>query len=246
MGRHVRPGDDLNISAASHNSWEDAADDNERRKLGGRKANDAFFLPPGCVMLKNTSGSNLVQGRVLEIGSSLITTFDRRYPWFNGSTPAPDGTKGIAVTTLAMASNDTWWCMTSGVIEARVNIVHEQQRYADVDSASTLLQSKWYGRAEIIAKESTGTGEKNCWIRLGEMFRGPIEVVLAEDIAPGGSGDANVWWAGAAASPTSTIELHYKWMQGADDALNTSHALAWWSPDRQKYMMYELGCTPPE
>lgn len=241
---HVRKGDPLDISAKSYNSWEDAALDNERRRLGVPKANDAFHIPPGAVMLKNTSGGNLAQGRVLEIGTSLITSFDRRYPWFNGSTPAPDGTKGIAVTTVAMAANDTWWCMETGIVMARVNINHEQQTRADVDSASTLLQSKWHGRAEIIKKESTGTGEKNCWIRMGEMFRGPIKVIITQSggIAPGSSGTAKVRWAAADASPTSTITVYYTWMEGAANAGENKEAVVWWDESEQKYVILELQC----
>lgn len=241
---HVKPGDPLDISAKSYNSWEDAADANERSKLGVARANQSFFLPPGAVMLKNSSGSNLVQGRVLEIGASLITTFDRRFPWFTGSTPAPDGTKGIAVTTLAMASNDTWWCMNSGIVLARVNINHEQQMWADVDSGSTLLQSKWYGRAEILKKESSGTGERNCWVRMGEMFRGPIKVIITQSggIAPGSSGTAKVRVAGADASPTSTITVYYTWMEGAANAGQDKEAVVFWDDTEQKFIILELQC----
>lgn len=243
---HVRPGDPLVISAAERNGWEDASVDFQRRLLGGGSPTESFFLPPGMVMLKNTSGGNLVQGRVLEIGSSLLTSFDRRYPRFNGTTPAPDGTKGIAVTTIPMASNERWWCMSSGIVLARVNINHEQQRWADVDNASTLLQSKWYGRAEILAKESTGTGEKNCWVRMGEMFLGPIDVEITQSggIAPNGSGSAKVQlYDDVDASPTSTITIHYTRMPGADNAGQNQHAEVFWVPRKQAFVIYELQCA---
>ncbi len=243
---HVKPGDPLVIHAAERNGWEDASDDFRRRMLGGSAAPTGLMIPPGTMMLKNTSGGNLVAGRVLEVGSSLLTTFDRRYPWFNGSTPAPNGTKAIGVNLFPMASNDFSWCMVSGVCEARVNINHEQQMWADVDSGSTLLQSKWYGRAEIISRESTGTGEKNCKIRMGAMHLGPIDVEITQSggIAPNASGSAKVQlYDDVDASPTSTITVYYTRMPGSDNAGETQHAEVFWVPRKQAFVIYELQCA---
>lgn len=239
---HVKPGDPLEISAAERNGWEDASVDFQRRILGGGPPNEAFFLPPGCVMLKNTSGGNLVQGRVLEIGSSLLTTFDRRFPKFNGSTPAPDGTKGIAVTLRAMVANDQWWCLSSGIIQAPVNIVHESHTHADVTNGSTLLRSGWYGRAEILSRQSSGTGEKTCWLRMGEMHRGPIEAVITEagGIAMNDSGEVTIYRNGAIVSG-ATEDAHYIWLYNADLEEDQRITMDWY-PDRQKFVIRTPWC----
>lgn len=195
------------------------------------------------VVVKNGTGGNLAAGRVLEIGSSLITTPDNEHLWFSGSTPSPDGSDVIAISLRAMTSNAIEPCVASGIVKCRLNVNHVQQHYCDVDSSSTLLQSKWHGRGEILWKSTTSTGEQDAVIRLGEMFRGPIKGVVASGLARGSSATTAVYWGGSAASPAATVTVYWNWMDGGpSDVPANGEILFGWHPDEQKYLLWNAEC----
>lgn len=221
----------------------DAAEDHQRRQLGNG-SNPLVARPDLPLFLKNGTGGNLVRGRVLEIGTKLVGSPSPDSLFFNGSTPAPDGTKGIAVLKRHVLTNGIVECEVSGKVFCRLNVNHVQQTWADVDSSSTLLQSKWYGRGYIIWKATASTGEQDAVVVLGPMFTGPIPVIITQSggIAPNSSGTAKVRWAGADASPTSTITVYYDVMEGTENAGQNKDALAWWDASRQKFVIYELQC----
>lgn len=193
--------------------------------------------------LRNDTGSDLAQGHVLEIGASLLTTLDPDNPWFAGETPDPDGTKGIAVALFPTPEDALYQFQAAGLVRAKVNIVHEQQTRCDVSASSTLLQSKWYGRGEIVSKESSGTGEKWCWVRLGEMFRGPIEGVVTESggIAMNTIGEVTVYLNGSAVTGGEIPEVYYTWLYNADLAEGQRVTFEWY-PDRQKFVIRTPWC----
>lgn len=196
-----------------------------------------------CLVLKNESGGALVRGSVLEIGAKLITTPTPEALWFSGSTPSPDGTKGIAVLKYPAPSNGLVECQSSGVVLCRLNVNQVQQTRADVDGASTLLQSKWHGRCEILWKSTASTGEQDALVRVGEMFRGPIKGVAASGLTRGSSATVTVYWANAAASPSSTVTVHWNWMDGGSTDVPSSGELFFgWHPDEQKYLLWNAEC----
>jgi len=231
-------------SAALWNHTLDAGREyGERQRLGRGEAPRTRGIPTDLVRIKNASGGSLARGRVLELGSPLVTTVTPEDLSFTGSTPAPDGTKAIAVLREALAANAIGEAQVSGICLCRLNVNHIQQTRADVDTGSTLLQSKWHGRGEIVWKETESTGEQDAAIRLVEMFRGPIEVVITQSggIAAGGSGTAKVRWAGSDASPAASITVYFTHMASGTAAENAD-AIAFWHPDKQKYVITELEC----
>lgn len=231
-------------TAADHNAIVEAVEHYHlQQALGSPTDGNRSFIPSDMVKLKNSSGGNLVAGRVLEIGAKLITTPDRHHLWFTGGTPAPNGTKGIAILTRPMPTDAIDWCQVSGVCLCRININHVQQTRADVDSSSTLLQSKWHGRCEILWKSTASTGEQDAMVRIGEMFRGPIKGIAASGLARGSSATVAVQWAGAAASPASAVTVYFNWMDGGPTDVPTNGELVFfWHPDEQKYVLNNAEC----
>jgi hypothetical protein len=163
-------------------------------------------------------------------------------PILVGTLPTLANSGSFAMLMEPVAASGYARALFHGVV-TKLQVDHEQHPFADVAASSARLTSNWYGGAKIVYKES-GTGVKWAIVRLlGEMFRGPIEVVLTSTISPGSNGNAKVRLNDADASPTSTIDVHFKHMEGMDDAVSGSDALVWWSPDRQKFMMYNLECA---
>lgn len=200
-------------------------------------------IPTDTIRLKNNTGGALALGRVVEVGTKLPTTIDRLSMLFNGETPSPDGSDVIAVTLRQIPSTEIDYCQISGVAFVRLNVNHVQHHYCDVDSSSTLLQSKWHGRGEILWKSTAATGEQDAVIRLGEMFRGPIKGAAASGLARGGSATVTVYWAGAAASPSSTVTVYWNWMDGGPtDVPANGELLFGWHPDEQKYVLWNAEC----
>lgn len=237
----VYPGQFLQpLPAWIQNELVDMALENRRRRNGA--ASPATDMPTDRVILKNNSGGALAAGRVLEIGTKLITTLDRDHLWFNGETPAPDGADVFAITTQQSPSSALCPCYVAGVVLCRLNVNHVQHAWADVDNSSTLLQSKWHGRAKIIWKSTASTGEQDALVELGHDFRGPINVVCTSGITAGSSASCAVYWAGSAASPSATITCYLNWMDGGTDAASNAEAQVFWHPDQQKYIVSSLEC----
>jgi hypothetical protein len=206
-----------------------------------------WVTPHNCLQLKNNSGGNLVPGRVLEVGDKLYSEPTRWGAFFDGNVPDPDGADNVAVNLRRMdtsGSTNIDWCQIYGLVKCKLIVNHIQHVYADVDASSTILQSKWHGRARIVWVSDPGnTGEQDAWVLLGEMFRGPIKGIATEDIPECGSGDVKVQWAGEDADPLSTVEVHYNWMSLGTIAAGTELLFEWF-PDEQKYVVVELACSP--
>lgn len=200
-------------------------------------------IPTDLIRLKNNTGAAVVAGRALEVGTKLPTNVSRESLWFDGDTPAPDGSDVIAVTLRQMPSTAIDLCQVSGVAFVKLNVNHVQQHYCDVDSGSTLLQSKWHGRGEILWKSTASTGEQDAVIRLGSMFRGPIKGAVAGGLARGSSATTTVYWGGSAASPSSTVTVYWNWMDGGPtDVPANGEILFGWHPDEQKYVLWNAEC----
>lgn len=202
----------------------------------------SIAIPTDLIHLKNNTGGAVVAGRVLEIDSALPTTVTREAMWFNGATPAPDGADTFAITLRQMPSAAIDICQVAGMAFVRLNVNQVQQTWADVDSSSTLLQSKWHGRAKIIWKSTASTGEQDAVVQLGHDFRGPINVVCTTGITGGMSASCAVWWAGSSASPASNITCHLNWMDAAGSLSAGAEAQAYWHPDQQKYVISNAEC----
>lgn len=242
MVKRARRGEDWNIPRIRDANL--VAESAETfQNLGLPKGRQRLYLPDwATVELRNDTGGNLAAGRVLEIGALLTTDIERDSLLFEGETPAPDGADLFAVTSEGVASNDFVMCQVSGLCVCRLNVNHVQQTWADVDSSSTLLQSKWHGRAKIIWKSTASTGEQDALVQLGHDFRGPINVVATSGITAGSSASCAVYWAGVAASPAATIACYLTWMHGGANIATDAEVQVTWHPDQQKYIVGAVEC----
>lgn len=152
--------------ADQQNGWDDVAEFynlKARRRDNPRKSTP---IPTDLITLVNDSGDGLPQGHVLEIGVKLITTPTRNALWFDGNTPT--GTdRGIAIALRPMPDEAIDWCQVSGVCLAQVDIVNTDHEWADVVAGSTLLKSSSHGRVKIIQQLLSGTGTRDCLVRIG-------------------------------------------------------------------------------
>lgn len=143
------------------------------REIGNRRPRRARKrrrpeIPTDCIWMKNSSGAALAIGRVVEIGTKLLTAITAESLWFDGIEPDADGTKAIAIARNPVPSNDIDIFQVSGVCLAQVDINDTDDRWADVTNGSTLLSSNaTTGRVEILQKLASGTGEKQCLVRIG-------------------------------------------------------------------------------
>lgn len=168
--RPLRPGDDFPFSARFWNPLIRAGQEHNAGR-GPR------FTPPppqqfGVEQIKNTSGADRKKFQILGFSASSLTIDDESWDTAEfvpaGVTPAFPGHLGkFCVLDDHCPDGDYGTALFAGVCLARVDIVHESHRFADVTNGDgTKLTSREFGGAEILARE-TGTGTKLVWVRLG-------------------------------------------------------------------------------
>lgn len=122
-------------------------------------------IPPTYVKVKNTTGSNLARGKVLQISGTPITTLKRKHLWVNGITPTA-AEPNFCVLVDPIRNDKIGVGQVSGTCLASVNITNTAHTHARVSSGSTTLQSSTSGQVRILHKPS-GTGIKECLVLLG-------------------------------------------------------------------------------
>ena len=278
MDGHARPRKSFprRIPAESWNDALDAGKDwGERRVLGeGDRPHVPLPIETDLVNLKNSSGASLPSGSVLQVDAAILTTIDRQHLWLDGLEPAPDGTESIAICTRPHPADHIQQCQVSGVCLALVNVTHIQHKWADIDPGTTVLQSHWHGRCEILWREGSegllvlgepdeqitddvtltwdfeGNGQQQAIVRIGSMFAGPIRAKADEIIAPDGSGAVTIWTDEPAESdPISTEVAYLDWIT-CDRQVEVGEELElFWRPRAQHYSIAWRcgdGGTPPE
>lgn len=249
----VTPGDDIvdHLTASTWNAFIDAAN---AAKDGGPLPNRNpldLAIDPNIRFVRNDSGSARARYDILALSGVVFTPTDnleafKAQPLFTGIVPtlAYVSKFGILIDPVGTASATKYGRVAvAGTWVVKLQVDHEQHQYCDVAASSVRLTSNWYGSAKIHYKP-TGTGEKWAIVRLAEPFYGPIKVVITQSggIAPNGSGSAKVRWAGADASPTSTITVYYTHMPGASNAGQNKYADVFWDIDDQKLIIHNLQC----
>lgn len=213
---------------------------NERRSLGNQSTSTSRIVDPTRIDILNNTGSDILNGRALEIGDKLLTTIDRQGLWFTGGTPAPDGTKLWGVCELPILTGGIGKLIIAGAAVSRVTINDADHRWADVVSSSTTLQTAWHG-VPILYKPS-GTGTVDAVLLLGSIQCPELDCVITQSggIAGGSSGTANVKWNG---STVDSITVYNDWMDGSQTVGENAEARFRWQPDRQKYVLVGADCT---
>lgn len=196
--RKVKPGDPAEFPAAAYNAFVDAAIDyRARRRLGSGGDDRGVTIPTDLVKVRNSSGSDLAAGSILELGDPIVDV-ERGFLWFDGDLPSsPEKTVGVLLRPCP--DGEIEYCQVSGVAIARVNMLASGDYLCGPDSGSAVLESGVAGMFRII-HAPTGTGEKTCVIKLDD---GGASVMYAK--APAGGISA---YSGSGALPSATCELY--------------------------------------
>jgi hypothetical protein len=167
--KRVSSGDPLAIGAETWNALIDGVirDRAQQRKHG---ADDDKRPPwsPGLAYIENTSGDDLDQFAVLGIGDPITAPVDddgaaifAEYPAFSGIVPTDDHVLvgKFAILLEPVPNGAIALACIAGSTIFRVNVVAEDDSFADLESGTTdALVSTFNGPIQIIWKES-GTGD---------------------------------------------------------------------------------------
>lgn len=162
MKEKVAAGDDLQIAASTWNQVIDAKNDYLRRKQTATAAGSQL---PAEIQVKNTTGTALRRGEVVEIsGNALADDYlDDDILWLKGVTP--DGTHaGFAIAADPIGVDQIGSCVTAGTCMALVHVSDFTHQFGRLPLGSTVLQSAKSGPVRI--DYSPGTGESKCIVTL--------------------------------------------------------------------------------
>ena len=160
----VSPGQPIPRSAALWNNIiESATDYAQRKRLGVASGSLSLPNPTDIVKIKNSSGSHIRLGEVLEISGSLLGDVKRTALWFDGDVPDTTRPFAIALQDIPEGAIDRAQC--TGISVAWVNVLNILDNYAVVANGNVVLQSEDAGPLRIVYKPS-GTGEKLCAVML--------------------------------------------------------------------------------
>jgi hypothetical protein len=163
MADKVSSGQPIPRSASLWNNIIGCANDYAARQLGEPGVQTTQPIPTDVVQIKNSSGSHIRLGEVLEITGFLLADVVRDSLWFDGDTP--DATRPFAIALQDIPSDAIDRAQVSGICVALVNVTDSGHGYAEVASGEPVLQSADTGPLRIIYKPS-GTGEKTCAVLL--------------------------------------------------------------------------------
>ena len=163
MADKVAAGQPIPRSANLWNNIIGCANDYALRQLGQPGVQSPQPIPTDIVKIKNSSGSHVRLGEVLEISGFLLTAVKRDSLWFDGDTP--DATRPFAIAMQDMPTDAIDRGQVSGICVALVNVTDADHDYAEVVSGEPVLQSSDSGPLRILFKP-TGTGEKTCAVLL--------------------------------------------------------------------------------
>lgn len=249
MTGRAQAGDNFFTRLPTAQEWNDALDagrefGRKHRTADSRGRESLSWMPRGFLKVKNNSGSGVSVGKVLEVGSNLITTIGQvPEEWvFNATTPAEDNDKIWGVAIREIPSGEIEWLQVDGLVRASVNINHVQHQWVDVTTTTT-LQSKWHGNAKIVWKSTASTGTQDCLIMLNTPFWGPINgIVQSGGITAGSSGNVQVQYSGAASSPANNVTAYLNWMAGTNNAAENDEVQFFYHRDQKKYVISNMEC----
>lgn len=221
------PADDLNVLFNEVAPWW------RQQTLNSTRPNlRTASLPAGVMIAKNASGAAVDAGCALVVNALDIdiddVTSDEEYslPSLvisgvepNNTTAAHYGKWCIALQPIA---NNAWGpVQVHGLAVAKVTKDHVQHPYVDIDATSNgyKLATNWFGAGEILQITTSG-GSDFALIRIGTWHAPIYDGVLSASLSAGSSANCTLWYAGAAASPSETITLHWDHMNvGSPTAL---------------------------
>jgi hypothetical protein len=186
VGEKVKAGEAFRPpAAAQQNAWTAAADAHAAEMLGKGGSIRREPLTTDLVKIKNSSGSDLAAGSVLQLDGHLLTTQAIGFPWFDGDDPT--SVKNCGVLVKAIESGVIGYMQMSGIVLARVSVGDTGHSRASFTASSNVLTSNMHGQAEILSPISS-TGTQDLWVRICD--RGSVQVKVK---TPAGGIAAGSW-----------------------------------------------------
>lgn len=182
----------------------DVADAYALQRLSEAGGNKNTALPLDLVRVKNTTGSALRFGEVVELNGSALGVLYYRFPWFNAAVPNESRPFAVMLEPLPSDSTGTGLAQISGIAPALANITNTGDLWGFVSAGSRVLQSHpFWGDVRIVAHQGI-VGEQACWV-IFEKYLGELLVKndSAGDIDAGAFGTFMVY-TGAQGGPLST------------------------------------------
>lgn len=205
------------LTAREWNAMQEAAAWSSQRQINAGIRQSKPSMPPGGVILKNSSGSDLSRfyaAGLSTIGITEATNADGflREPYFVGAAVTRDYYGRFAILQEQIRSTNLGIAIVSGVTYAYVNVQHADHDRADINNSShNYLYSNFYGAAEILYKPS-GTGLKLCLVRIGSFVAPVRRAVAAGNISAGGSGTVTIK---KGSTDSEQVAAHLDWMEGS-------------------------------
>ncbi len=174
--KKVRKGDPLEVSAATFNSFIDAARAHRLSKRNGASQPAIQIPPPGVILtVKNDSGGDCARFEVLGLAAPVFAPTDNtadfsRGPVMSAAEPVdPDHLGSFVVVLEPIASGGVGQAIVQGAVYVKVLIADADiATWADVTDAETgHLTAAVTGSARILWRTGSGTGTVWCVCLLG-------------------------------------------------------------------------------
>jgi hypothetical protein len=191
-------------SATFQNNLVDMVDWWKRTVRGNPQRALPVAIQTDVIKVKNVSGADRGAGQVLEIGTLVLTTLDRRNIWFNADTISHSVGRSYCVLPRPIPSGEIDDAHISGVCVAKVNIIATTDRYAFVEASSNVLKSGKTGQFKLLGPV-TATGEQSVAVCFADDGR-PVRLCKpVSNISKGASGSITLY-DGETASQTVTAK----------------------------------------
>jgi hypothetical protein len=186
--------------------------------------------------VKNTTGSMLSAGAVLELTTSVATP--TRYAIVLNGIARAGIDPPCAVLLADAANNEIVDATTSGVCVANVDIIDADNTHARVVPGSTQLRGDFGGYCRIVYKPS-GTGVKTCVVQVGETRTVRRKARATTTITDGGSGSADIYISGVA---RGNVTVHYNWLTGSGNISSGIDLFIDYYHDEDKWVVADAEC----
>jgi hypothetical protein len=173
--KKVQPGQRLEITAETFNTFLDAARAAREHKQFGTEASQ-FFRQSGIAKVKNVSGYDQPRFGVLGLTEPIILPADnemefKRQVTFEGVVPAKNDHRGkFAVLLEPIADGKIGLAVIAGVVPVRLKVDPEQQydRAEIIDADAGKLLNVPHGSARVLWIDATGSEERWAIVRLDD------------------------------------------------------------------------------
>ena len=239
MTHKAIPGRPLIVKAGEYNAAMEAGQwFSQQRALGAAVLRSLPLVNPCVIRLRNDTGGDLLEGSVLELSTSPLTTLTREYLWLSGV--ARSGSDPSCAVLLEAAPDGEYGAaQVAGCCLAEVNVTDSDNTHARVQAGSTTLQGDFGGWARILYKPS-GTGTKTCLVLCdcGEQI--VRRATASGTITAGGSGTASIYVGGAV---KGTATVYNDWIATPANIPNGTELYVQYFHDEDKWRIVGAECV---